>query len=160
MQGNYTQANLHSLRLYLHSLRRRANARNVSTSFLPYGDITYLINSFDYRNLLCFNSPPTQHQSSPTILRQIMNIKLLETSFEIKLAWKNWNKCFGMGNSLILEFPTIRHLVFCDFYGKTSCLYPGTRFSKVLESYRARKAISKTMKRLMCRSFYFNRFCM
>ena len=30
-----------------HSLvRRRANARNVSTSFLPYGGITYLINSF------------------------------------------------------------------------------------------------------------------
>ena len=39
-----------------------ANARNVSTSFLPYGGITYLINSFDYPNLLCFNSPPTQHQ--------------------------------------------------------------------------------------------------
>ena len=34
------------------SLRRRANARNVSTSFLPYGGITYLINSFDYPNLL------------------------------------------------------------------------------------------------------------
>ena len=44
------------------SLRRRANARNVSTSFLPYGGITYFINSFDYPNLLCFNSPPTQHQ--------------------------------------------------------------------------------------------------
>ena len=28
-----------------------ANARNVSTSFLPYGGITYLINSFDYPNL-------------------------------------------------------------------------------------------------------------
>ena len=34
-------------------LRRRANARNVSTSFLPYGGITYFINSFDYPNLLC-----------------------------------------------------------------------------------------------------------
>ena len=44
------------------SLRRRANARNVSTSLLPYGGITYLINSFDYPNLLCFNSPATQHQ--------------------------------------------------------------------------------------------------
>ena len=31
--------------------RQRANARNVSTSFLPYGGITYLINSFDYPNL-------------------------------------------------------------------------------------------------------------
>ena len=29
-----------------------ANARNVSTSFVPYGAITYLINSFDYPNLL------------------------------------------------------------------------------------------------------------
>ena len=28
----------------------------------PYGGITYLINSFDYPYLLCFNSPPTQHQ--------------------------------------------------------------------------------------------------
>ena len=36
-------------------LRRRANARNVSTSFLPYGGITYLINSFDYPNILCDN---------------------------------------------------------------------------------------------------------
>ena len=26
-----------------------ANARNVSTSFLPYGGITYFINSFDYQ---------------------------------------------------------------------------------------------------------------
>ena len=34
------------------SLRRRANARNVSTSLLPYDGITYLINSFDYPNLL------------------------------------------------------------------------------------------------------------
>ena len=30
-----------------------ANARNVSTSFLPYGGITYFINSFDYHN--CFS---------------------------------------------------------------------------------------------------------
>ena len=44
------------------SSERRANARNVSTSSLPYGGITYLINSFDYPNLLCFNSPSTQHQ--------------------------------------------------------------------------------------------------
>ena len=56
-----------SIHLNLHnsvspSLRRRANARNVSTSFLPYGGITYFINSFDYPYLLCFNSPPTQHQ--------------------------------------------------------------------------------------------------
>ena len=34
------------------SLRRRANARNASTSFLPYGGITFLINPFDYPNLL------------------------------------------------------------------------------------------------------------
>ena len=32
---------------------KESNARNVSTSFLPYGGITYLINSFDYPNLLC-----------------------------------------------------------------------------------------------------------
>ena len=48
------------------SLRRRANARNVSTSLLPCGGITYLINSFDYPNLLCLNSPPTQHYSHYT----------------------------------------------------------------------------------------------
>ena len=36
-------------------LRRRANARSVSTSFLHYGSITYLISSFNYPNLLCFN---------------------------------------------------------------------------------------------------------
>ena len=29
---------------------------------LSYGGITYLINSFDYPNLLCFNSPPTHYQ--------------------------------------------------------------------------------------------------
>ena len=34
------------------SSKRRANARNVSTSFLPYGGITYFINSFDYPFLL------------------------------------------------------------------------------------------------------------
>ena len=28
----------------------------------PYGGITYLINSFDLSNFLCFNFPPTQHQ--------------------------------------------------------------------------------------------------
>ena len=44
------------------SLQRRANARNVNTSLLPYGGITDLINSFDYPNLLCFNSPPTQQR--------------------------------------------------------------------------------------------------
>ena len=37
------------------SLRQKANAQNVSTSFLPYGSITYLINSFDYPNLLLVN---------------------------------------------------------------------------------------------------------
>ena len=41
-----------SIYFILHSLRRRANARNVSTSFLPYGGITYFINSFDYPFLL------------------------------------------------------------------------------------------------------------
>ena len=30
------------------SLRRRANARSVNTSFFHYGGITYLITSFDY----------------------------------------------------------------------------------------------------------------
>ena len=44
------------------SLRRRANARNVSTSLLPYGGITYFINSVDYPNFFRFNSAPTQHQ--------------------------------------------------------------------------------------------------
>ena len=37
-------------------LRWRANARNVSTSFLPYGGITYFINSFDYPNLLWYGN--------------------------------------------------------------------------------------------------------
>ena len=36
------------------ALRPRANARNMSTSFLSYGGITYLINSFDYPNLLYY----------------------------------------------------------------------------------------------------------
>ena len=52
-------------------LRRRANARKVSTSFLPYGGITYLINSFDYPNLL-FQFPtdaaPVSLETIPTIL--------------------------------------------------------------------------------------------
>ena len=34
------------------SPERRVNARNVSTDLLPYGGITYFINSFDYPNLL------------------------------------------------------------------------------------------------------------
>ena len=34
--------------------RRKANARNVRISLLPYGGINYFINSFDYPNLLCF----------------------------------------------------------------------------------------------------------
>ena len=51
-----------NLKFLFLSLRRRPHARNVSTSFLPSGGITYSINSFDYPNLLCFNSPPTQHQ--------------------------------------------------------------------------------------------------
>ena len=38
------------------------NAGNVSNSLLPYGGITYFINSFDYPNLLFFNSTPGQHQ--------------------------------------------------------------------------------------------------
>ena len=38
----------------LHLLRRRPIAGNVSTSLLPYGGITYFINSFVYHNLLCF----------------------------------------------------------------------------------------------------------
>ena len=37
------------------SLRRRVNARNVSTYLLPYGGITYFINSFDYPKV-CLNS--------------------------------------------------------------------------------------------------------
>ena len=42
---------------------KRANARNVSTSLFPYGGITYLINSFDYPNLLYFT------------IQQLMRIK-------------------------------------------------------------------------------------
>ena len=45
-----------------HSLCRRAKARSVSNSLLPYGGIIYFINSFDYPSFLCFNSPPMQHQ--------------------------------------------------------------------------------------------------
>ena len=33
------------------SLQQRANARNVSTSLLPYSSITYFINSFHYSYL-------------------------------------------------------------------------------------------------------------
>ena len=44
-----------------------ANARNVSTSFLPYGGITYLINSFDYPNFnYCVSIP---HLRSTSFLR-------------------------------------------------------------------------------------------
>ena len=32
------------------------NARNVSTSLLPYGGITYFANSFDYPNLSVFKT--------------------------------------------------------------------------------------------------------
>ena len=49
----------------------RANARSVSTSILSYGGITYFINSFDYPNLLCFNSLPTQHQLTLEIIPTI-----------------------------------------------------------------------------------------
>ena len=52
------------------------NARNVSTSLLPYGGITYLINSFDYPNLLCFNSPPTQHQFLYKTISTILVLRL------------------------------------------------------------------------------------
>ena len=38
------------------SSERRANARNVSTSLLPYGGITYFINSFDY-TIYCASIP-------------------------------------------------------------------------------------------------------
>ena len=41
----------------------------------------------------------------------------------------------------------------------TQHLPPEARLSYITESFRARKAISKTMKRLMKRAFYFNRFC-
>ena len=38
-------------------------------------------------------------------------------------------------------------------------MYPGGRFSNVPKTFRARKAISKTMKSFMYRAFYVNRFC-
>ena len=38
-------------------------------------------------------------------------------------------------------------------------LRPGTRFSKVPQSFRPRKTISKTITHLMRRAFYVNRFC-
>ena len=53
------------------SFRRRANARNSSTSLLLYGGTTYFINSFDYPNLLLFNFPPTQHQFQLYIIHLI-----------------------------------------------------------------------------------------
>ena len=39
-----------------------------------------------------------------------------------------------------------------------SSKWSGARFSKVPESFRAQKAISKTMQRLISRAFYFKRF--
>ena len=60
-----------------HSLRRRANVRNVSTSLLHFGGVTYLINSFDYPNLLCFNSPPMQHQFLWKLFPQYFSQKLI-----------------------------------------------------------------------------------
>ena len=56
-----------------------ANARNVSTSLLPYGGITYFINSFDYPNLLCFNSPPTQQQFPTDSLNRLIECNLAST---------------------------------------------------------------------------------
>ena len=38
-------------------------------------------------------------------------------------------------------------------------LNPGARFSNVPETFRARKAISKTMKTFIYRAFNVNRFC-
>ena len=44
-------------------LLRMANARNISLQSLHGGSI-YLINLVDKSKVLCFASPPTQHQSS------------------------------------------------------------------------------------------------
>ena len=44
-----------------YSLRQRANARNVSTSLLSYGGITYLISSSDYPNFSCSLQEFVQH---------------------------------------------------------------------------------------------------
>ena len=44
--------NILCCRSSLETLRQRANARIVSTSLLPYGGMTYFINSFDYPNFL------------------------------------------------------------------------------------------------------------
>ena len=46
-----------------HLFQRRANARNVSTSLLLYGGITYFINSLDYPNL--FNYRSVQQSTIP-----------------------------------------------------------------------------------------------
>ena len=56
-----------NLKLYLLNSEGKGSEKGLTLEtsalpFLPYGGITYLINSFDYPNLLCFNSPPTQHQ--------------------------------------------------------------------------------------------------
>ena len=51
-----------SLMILLRLNDMSGSSTTVSTSLLPCGGITYLINSFDYPNLLCFNFPPTQHQ--------------------------------------------------------------------------------------------------
>ena len=48
----------------------------------------------------------------------------------------------------------------CDFAGfYRTVVRPGARFSNVPETFRARKAISKTMKPFMYRAFNVNRFC-
>ena len=61
------------------ALRRSANARIVSTSFLPYGGINYLINSFDYPNLLSLKefrrcSLATQFLTNFTLLMQKQSV--------------------------------------------------------------------------------------
>ena len=60
-----------------HSLRRRANARNFSTSLLLYGGITYFTNSFDYPNLLYQEETSSRQTAASIFEANCMYIALL-----------------------------------------------------------------------------------
>ena len=67
-------------------LRRRANARNVSTPLLPNGGITYLINLFDYANLYIVFQFPTD--AAPVSLQTISTALVLGSLMKWKVSRK------------------------------------------------------------------------
>ena len=82
---------MHKVRYTNHHTFRALSLRR-STSLLPYGGTTYLINSFDYPNLLRFNSPPTQHQFTSSLLEfketsQILKVSMTGEEFVVCLCF-------------------------------------------------------------------------